>query len=71
MGRGRQESTENAPDDRIVNALDFGGGQVTAGCLQAAGGSGARSGLERGQRSRIQPVQLPILLNQRVGEDHV
>jgi polyketide cyclase/dehydrase/lipid transport protein len=70
---GKQEFIESMPDGRIVNALDFGGSQATAGYRLIADGSGSR--LIQGMTAHgYNPVNRwfgAFLLDSVIGKDYV
>jgi uncharacterized protein YndB with AHSA1/START domain len=73
IGSGSQEIIQSVPDDRIVNALDFGGSQAMAGYRLVAEGSGTRVTWSMDSAHGYNPVNRwfgALLLDDMVGKDY-
>lgn len=73
IGSGSQEIIESTPDDRIVNALDFGGSQATASYRLVAEGGGTRVTWSMDSAHGYNPVNRwfgVLLLDSVVGQDY-
>ena len=73
VGSGSQEVIDSVPDDRIVNVLDFGGSQVTAGYRLEAQGIGTRVTWGMDSTHGYTPVNRwfgAFLLDGMVGKDY-
>ena len=73
IGSGSQEIIESRPGERIVNALDFGGSQATAGYRLVAEGGGSRVTWSMDSAHGYNPVNRwfgAVLLDDVIGKDY-
>lgn len=73
IGSGSQEIIDSVPDDRIVNSLDFGGSQATAGYRLTTEGSGTLVTWSMDSAHGYNPVNRwfgAFLLDDMIGKDY-